>query len=502
MPSTGGRGRVVLFFVGLCGLGAICILFPDAVLYVLALGVVLAIGWWAVRRLQRAGLELWQIVLVFTLSCYMVLNYGFENIAIHLGPLPFVVSYALMYGCLGMALYANRTRLASALKEPAMICITLLIFLSSLHLISDIPTFGVWAFRDSTLFLDGMFFILGLFWAFTDRKLKVFLPWMFALFVVNMLYGYTFPWSDRILAASPTSGVFMQVPIFGNYHQTAMDLLIGAAFCMGLARFLVKRRQWILHILVAAQILGLAILQSRATYIALAAYLMIFLVLREGKKAGALLTLASMAIVALILVTISGVEINGRIGPVSLSFLEDHLRSITGEKVTAASSVESRVDFAGDVMRHIRAHPIVGEGFGQPLIDYIDEETGAVVRVPHNSHLTVMARLGFIGAMVWLSFNACLLLRFAYAYRHRKFWEQPFGEFALWGFLYYVVFMIESLVEGPLEVPATAIPFYFFLGLTAGVIRMRMAADRKSPREVAAPVKSLERWSPTGVEIG
>jgi len=474
------RGRNLFFiFLALSLLGALAVLYSEASLSILAIAAVLALTRWAVRLMRRNSLQLWQGLLIFTLTCDLILNYGFDNLAVHVGSFPFVVSYALRYTCLALALYMNRNLLASALKEPVMVCILILVFLSFLHFIVDVPTFGVWAIRDATLFLDGVFFLLGFFWAAADTNLRVWLRWMIAVFVINLLYAYTFPWSEKVLNASPTSGVFMEVPIFGHYHSTPMVLVMGAVFCMGLAQFLIKKYRWILQGLVALQVLGLAIVQSRATYIALAACLVVFVLLREGRKALTLLTLASLAVVGIFVLGAFGIELSGRVGPVNVAFLEDHLRSIVGVKVTNASTVESRVDLVNDVMKHIRAHPIVGEGFGQPLVDYVDDETGAAVRVPHNSSLTIMARLGSVGFMVWLAFNGCLMARFIYAYRHWRSWDALFREFALWSFLYYLTFIIVSLVEGPLEQPAIAVPFYFSVGLTVGVIRLRMVEDRR-----------------------
>jgi O-antigen ligase len=480
------RTRNLLFFLLLALVGALAVLYPEATISILAIVVILALTFWALNLMSRSGLELWQGLLIFTLSCDLILNYGFDNIAIHMGSLPLVVSYALRYTCLALALYKSRSLLVSALKEPVMVCILILIFLSSLHFIFDVPAFGVWAIRDSTLFLDGVFFLLGFFWAAADTHLRVWLRWMMAVCIINLLYAYTFPWSEKILNVSPTSGVFMPVPIFGQYHSTSMVLVMGTVFCMGLARFVMNKCRWILHGLVALQVLGLTILQMRATYIALAACLVVFILLREGRKAMTLLTLASLAVVGVFLLGAFGIELSGRIGPVNLAFLEDHLRSIVGVKVTAASTVESRFDFVDDTMKHIRAHPIVGEGFGRPLVDYIDEETGAVVRIPHNSSLTIMARLGSVGFLVWLAFNACVMARFMYAYRHRRSWNPLFREFALWSFLYYLSFIIVSLVEGPLEQPAIAVPFYFLVGLAVAVIRLRMAEDRRTIPAVSA----------------
>jgi hypothetical protein len=57
--------------------------------------------------------------------------------------------------------------------------------------------------------------------------------------------------------------------------------------------------------------------------------------------------------------------------------------------------------------------------------------------------------------------------------------------FILWLFLFYVLFMISSLVEGAFEFPSGAISFYFFMGFALGLMRWQLS-DKKSERPLTA----------------
>jgi O-antigen ligase len=489
------RGRWdLLYFSVFSALGALVILYPSAFVRVLAAAVSLGLLWWAIVRLRRAGLKMWQGILLFTLTGYMLLSYGFENIAFHVGGFPIIISYALMYASLALAVYSSRQVIVRALAEPAMLCVIGLLLFSTLHLVRDIPSYGLWAVRDSTMILDGLFFFLGLLWAMKKNSVTVLTKWLMVVIVLNMIYCFTFPWRERIMAASPTSGVFLEVPILGQYHTTDIYLLQGAIFCLGVGGYLFKRRRWILIVLVMVQLLGLTIIQARASYVALAAFIVILTLLGETRKSKILVGMLASALVLLVVATsVGGLEITGRIGPVSISFLRDHLRTITGARVTEASTVESRFDWVHEGLEHFRSSPVFGVGFGQALVDYVDDETGAAVRYPHNSNLTILVRLGVTGFAIWALFNFCMLKRFFYAFQQRKNCDREVYELILWSFTYYVTFMISALVEAPFEFPSSAVPFYFFMGLGIGLIRWQLPQEKKSKAAVAAFVPSLGR---------
>ena len=74
----------------------------------LAAVAMLGICWGVSVLLGRVGLELWQVIALTALSGYVVLNYGVDNLAIHLGGFPILVAYGMMYASLALAVVAHR----------------------------------------------------------------------------------------------------------------------------------------------------------------------------------------------------------------------------------------------------------------------------------------------------------------------------------------------------------------------------------------------------------
>ena len=487
----GGRKidlRIVFGFGLAVIIGGVATLFPFLALGCLGAVLVLGLCWLGLVGLRRANLELWQVFLVMAISGYIVLNYGFENMALHVGGAPIIISYGLMYGAMGLVLLTQRKLIPTALQEPAIVCVFVLIGLAALHLVFELPAFGLMAIRDATMFLDGMFMLLGLAWAMKKNSLVFFTRWLLVLFALNMCYGLTQPWGERIWGWSPESGVFLPVAILGNFNGIGDVELTGALFCICVGGYVVKRPAWLMQALVVGQFIGFVFAQVRRMYVAAAVVLLILILLGEGKKFAKLLVLLPATVVTFILVISTlGIEISGRIGPVNLDFFKDHIRSIHTSEGTPGSAVESRYSMADQALEHFYDHPVVGVGFGEPLIADIDMTNGQVTRMPHDSSLSVLARMGVIGIAVWIAFHFCLMKTFIAALRQRKQWvDQKAAAFVLWAFLFYVLFMIGSFVEAPFEFPSGAVPFYFFMGFTLGVIRLNFSGRNRSEQRLAA----------------
>ena len=478
-----GRGDMARF--ALFGLiGSLALLYPWWVLGGLAIAAAVWLCWQAVVQVRRANLELWQVLALIGVSGYMLLNYGFENLTIHVGGFPIIISYGMMYAALGLAIINHRDQIKRAMKEPAVLCMLGLLVFSLAHLAIDVPSYGLWALRDSSMCLDGMFMLLGMLWAMKSNSLKFMGKWLLTLFVLNMLYSFTLPWGEKIWSWSPESGVFLSVPILGNFNGTGDLLLAGALFCICAGVYVLSRPSWLMLFLALAQFLGVAISQVRRMYLATVVVIVILALLGETKKYAKLLILLPAAVVVILLVTtVGGFQISGRIGVINLEFFRDHIRSISDSEGTPGSSVESRFIMADEALGHFRAHPVLGEGFGLPLLTIIDETNGSVTRMPHNSSLTYLARLGVVGFAMWIAFHYCMIKRFVYAFlrrRRRHLDDERVSAFVLWLGLFYVLFMIGSLVEAAFEFPSGAIPFYFFMGFAMGLIRWHLSDKKKS----------------------
>lgn len=475
-PPKTRRGDIAWFSI--CALvGSVAVLYPFFDLGCLATAAALGICWLVVVHVRRVGLELWQVLLLIALTGEMVLNYGFDNLTIHVGGIPVIISYGLVYASLALAVVAHQRSLARALKEPAMLCVLALIVLALFHFVVDIPSYGLWAIRDASMFLDGIFMLLGLLWAMKKNGTVTLTKWLMAVFVLNMIYSLTLPWGERLWAWSPQSGVFLQVPLLGNYHGSGDQLIYGVLFCICLGGYFVRCPRWIMIFLTMAQLLGLAITQIRRMYLGIVIVLIILILLGETKKGTKLLAMLCSGIVVIFLVTaVGGLEISGRIGQVNMSFFKDHIRSISGAEDTPGSTVESRFSMVDEAMLHFRAHPVLGEGFGQPLLTEMDTNNpnGSVTRMPHNSSMSVLARLGVSGLVIWIALHLCLMMRFIYAFRQRRCCDKRLSDFVLWFFLVYLLFMMCSFVEAPFEFPASAVPFYFLTGFALGVMRWQL----------------------------
>ena len=468
-------GRDLLVFAIFLMFGGLVALYPVPILIVVGAGVVIAVCVRGFKFINPAGLQLWQLALLPALTGYMLLNYGFETLAIHIAGVPVILSYGLMYLALIIAVFTFGASLRIELREPVVYCVMFLLMLTFIHLLFELPRYGTWALRDSTLVLDGIFVLLGLLWARRAKDLMFLLRWLMAFFVINMLYGLAFPWSEQMKSMSPKSGVFIPVPIVGNYHTTYIFLLAGALFCVVLAQYVVKWPKWVLMAMALGQLFGLALHQDRSMYLGILLAMVVFAVLGEARKT---ITVMGALVAALfgifVLTSVLGIQISGRIGQVDLKFFMAHLRSVSGEAGTPGSPVESRMDWLNQAYGRFLTRPVFGVGFGLPLINYVEPKTGAAVRQPHNSSLSVLARLGVIGALGWVLFHFFLGLRFLHAFRYRRYASKLAADLVLWLFVLYLIFMLTMSVEPALEFPSSAIPFYFFVGLILGIIRWQI----------------------------
>jgi O-antigen ligase len=461
----------VLSFLALLVIGVGGTLYPIYAVGVLAAIAILSVLGVALVYLRRSGLRAWQIMLLAALSGYLLLNYGFENVAFHVGGIPIIISYLLMFSALGLAWTSNPGMFKFVLEEPALLFLLLMFVLACFHLFVNVPTYGIWAIRDASICFDCFFIVLGLLWSRRKADLAPLMKWLMVILLFNTFYSLTFPWQEKIQAWSPTSGVFLQIPLFGHYRGNFLYLGLGTLFYLFLGRDVVKWPRWIVLSLAMVQLFGLAILQARQMYVALALIIVLLFLIGEVKKSLKLISILGAPIAAVLVLTLMGVEIPGRIGPVRADFFLQHFRSISGAEDTPGAKVSGRMEWYDEVFARISKNPWLGEGFGQPLITFENDQAGNAVRQPHNSTVTVLARLGVAGLLPWVGLHFYILRRFLLAYRQRRRLDRRMAEFMLWLFMLYLVFMISAFVEPAFEFPSAAIPFYFFIGLALGLIR-------------------------------
>jgi hypothetical protein len=131
-----------------------------------------------------------------------------------------------------------------------------------------------------------------------------------------------------------------------------------------------------------------------------------------------------------------------------------------------------------------------GKGFGVNLADddgfQVDTE-GGTLRSPHNSHLTVLARMGLPGLVLWVLLQAGFGLSLIWAYfrarrRGATFWCQ----IDIWLFVYWLAMIINASFDVFFEGPQGGIWFWsiFGLGLAAIGIQRSLFDDAERAREI------------------
>lgn len=464
-------------------LGALLVQYPRVAVAV-TLGIASLVLMW---RLWPVDLDLWKAMVLAAVGSYIVLNYGFENLAFHVGPLPIIVGDTLMLGACALVFVQYRKNvLKGAVQEPAFICLLILLALAVAHLLLDVGRFGLYAIRDASLYIESIFFFLGLVWARNKDNNSLLLRWFVLVFLINTCYDALFPFSGTLKSLSPSSGVFQTVPIIGSYDDSPLYLVAGSLFFLWLGRRASGLSRGLLWFFSAVQFCELGILQTRSAYLGLGLILVLLFVLGEVRKATQVLgvVLASLLGLAILIegTSLIGVTIPGRVGPVDMSFITEHVSTIftVGDHSARWDTDEDRLDWYSQVWQGLTASPsniVWGSGFGEPLIEfpsYRGRASGIVVRQPHNTSLSVVARLGCIGLTVWLFFHFFVLRGFYRAWRARSTLDCTSIDLILWLFFLYLLIMITTSVQPLIEFSHGAVPFFFLTGAALGMIRWQV----------------------------
>lgn len=358
------------------------------------------------------------------------------------------------------------------------------------HLAVDTAGRGFWAFRDATQVIESLFLIGAFSLAADPRATQRLARWMQPIIILACLYGLLFVFGDQLVAISPTlSGASGQpVPILGTFANTGTIMLWAAFAC--LIAPAERPSSKILQTLVAAFLVAFAlvVLQMRTTYLQLVAISVLLLMVRP-RALGRLAIAVPVLLFLLLVIDAFNIQVAGRLtSQISLSFFWEHIQSIVGigakgqgGVADAAAGVPLRLHWWQQIYDRLTSDPatlLVGMGYGVPLTDFRGPG-GVVVREPHNSMISVVARLGLIGILAWTWAQVELFRAGFRAYR--DFRRKGFNEearFALLIIAFAILTLVSCTGEDSLEKPYYTIPYYAFWGFLLRVAYRFRAESR------------------------
>jgi hypothetical protein len=406
-------------------------------------------------------------MLALILCGYAIFGRGFA----YLGVAPLFIGEVVL-GIGMLALVSGRQRLQAIRTAPGTF-LMLFMVIGLARTLADLPAWGGMALRDAVVWGYGLFAIVvsTVLLRNLDRirtlveRYRRFVPLYIllagSLYLVARVLGDGMPRLPGSKAAIvEAKGGDMLVHLAG----------VTAFLLVGLARW----RTWILALLLAD--FGLLAITNRGGMLAFMAgigFLVLFrsrrVRLAPGLYAGAL------AIVVVLLVD-PQIEIPGG-RTVSVDQLTENIASIAGSSESKAleGTKEWRLNWWGQIVGYTFGgrHFLTGKGFGINLatddgFQVTDDES---LRSPHNGHMTILARMGVPGFLLWIAalgswFIAAFRCMLDARRRHDDAWHGIF----LFLMAYFIAALVNASFDVYLEGPMGGIWFWCLYGIGLAAI--------------------------------
>jgi hypothetical protein len=446
-------------------------------------------------------------LILSTIAGYLILNYGFMQLRIPPGSVGIPIGELVLLFCLATIDWARVLSRMSAIAH--VLPFVGFWGLAAVRVVMGLSEYGAWAVRDASQPIESLFLLVGFAFAAREENAEKLFRWLPRVLLVISIYALGMPFAETLRNYSPqlTSMAGGSVPLLFSYTNTGQMLIIYAAYLTlsrpaSLLRFKLSVLPifWVLA-------LGVGLVQSRTNYvhaIATAVLLFTYRPRQAGKWVGG--GLAFLLIVSIL--ASMGLQVQGRVGPISPEFMLQHLLTISGEAgdqelEAAASGASQRTGWWLDLYHRVTETPLrtlFGLGYGFPLIDF-GLKGGIRVREPHNSLISVAARLGLIGFGLWAAMHVFLLRAWRQGMKicRNLQWRAEQTNLLLM-MAFYIAVWSGCIGEDMLEKPFNCIPYYFFWGVTLRYVLHLKA--RAQEVESAEPVATTQMYAaPVSVSV-
>jgi O-antigen ligase len=286
-------------------------------------------------------------------------------------------------------------------------------------------------------------------------------------------------------------------------HAKSGDILVHLA---GIGGFLLgsPRRIGFKWPLLLAFVFALTGVRSRGGLLAFALGLGVVAFSRPLARRLWIGTAASMIGVLLILSADPGISLGGRdLSPRQLLANVTSTFSPTGA-IALDGPREWRLEWWSEIIEYTVTGPRfwTGKGFGVNLAtaDGFDVDAERTLRSPHNGHLTMLARAGVPGFVLWILVQLSWLCQLLRRYRaSRRAGQRRWSQLFLFLIAYWLAFLVNASFDVSLEGPMAGIWFWtlFGVGLAAARIHHRCPAVLESGDPAGAGLeRAVRRTAP------
>lgn len=416
---------------------------------------------------------------------------------------PFYI-YSLIF-TLSIIVLISNPRFFRMVKDPTVTLLALFIIWGTVRTFPYLDFYGVDALRDSVVWAWGSIalivanivrrgFPLQTISTWYSVTMKWFVIWVPAAFLMHTYLGDMlprWPWGpDEGIPVIVFKGGDIAVQLAGIL---AFSLVIAPAVPGRRARLLawVTLPCWLFSFLVAATINrgGFLALLMASSFVCFCARLK--KVALMGLVFGLLVLLGAFGSAFDLLP-----EYRSGDRVISIDQLHTNLQSIFSDvdNFGGTGTKHWRLEWWNSIVAYTfdGEHFWTGKGFGINLADDDGFQVTAdkSLRSPHNGHLTVLARMGVPGFVLWVLFLLTLLSRLWHKY---KLWKRLNDDFqasvCVWALTFLGASLINATFDVFLEGPMGGVWFWSVAGLAMGLIAQR-------PVAIDAPTRHLMRKTP------
>jgi O-antigen ligase len=426
---------------------------------------------------RRSGLQLGDAYLrwhLLVLLGYAVAGKGFAYLGV--GPL-YVGDFTL---ALGLLVAVTTTAAFRIPRSPPVLLLLGLVIWSSMRAVPGLLEHGIDALRDSVIWAYGLFALLlagivaskpaRLAWLLRQygRFARTFVIVAPGVWLLVTLCGEALPrvpgTEVSILHAKPND-ILVHLAGIGSYQLAGLaPSTIGSLLCLsaGFALTATRTRGGLLAFSLAIGLVAAVRPLRRRLWVAVA---------------------GSLIGVSLLLSTDLGISVSNRelsarqlFTNVQSIFAPVHSSNLDGPKAW-------RLEWWSEIVDYTVFGPYfwLGKGFGINLAtaDGFDLDRSRRLRSPHNGHLTVLARVGVPGFLLWILTQLAWVREMARQYRmSRRAGERDWSRLFLFLIAYWLAFLANATFDVYLEGPMGGVWFWtvFGVGIAAARIHERQPA--------------------------
>lgn len=401
----------------------------------------------------------------------IILNYSAQGIGIVIGGIPLTFMDAILFIGLGRIFFRFSLRKESP-KRKDEVLILIITSIAFVRFIYGMIFVDKLALRDATHYINMLYFIVVISELnFVRDKIninKLFTKYIKVILNIMFIYALFMPFENIIKSISPKlPGLQSSIPILGSFTITHLWLVILIIYNLySLDRKLVNINYTILYHI--QNIISLTLIlysTSRITIISLVILIFILGLKREYYIVKSFIYYSFIFASILIFIEIFNINIKLERGYLNLEMIKNIFLSAIGlgthEGMAAGHS--ERIKYLEDILTtHSDIKSIFcGGGFGYSLIEF-KNMAGASVREPHNSYLSVYARMGIITLTIWMSI---LISKMKISFKNM-------GKDLNYLILFLILFlcMLNATCETFFETPFEATTFYILLGILTYIL--------------------------------